>query len=114
MAVSQILEFEKKKQVKINLIYFANNLHPDMESARREGGTNAWDQILQNIKQNNTKNVVLITDRDMHYQAAYGPRLVVPGCVWFIWKNGDASSEIVNHLVGKRGNFQYAFKGVHS
>lgn len=84
VAVSQILEFEKKKQVKINLIYFANNLHTDMESARVEGGTNAWDQILQNIKQNNTKNVVLITDDDMSYQAKYGPRLLIPGCVWFI------------------------------
>lgn len=52
-----------------------------MEPARAEGGTRAWSQILQNIKQNNTKNVVLITDRDMHYQAAAGPRVVVPGCV---------------------------------
>lgn len=83
-----------------------------MKAARRECCTGAWNQILQNIKQNNIKNVVLITDNDMHYDAASGPRLVVPGCVWFIWRNGKASSEIVNHLVGKRGNFQYAFKGV--
>lgn len=48
----------------------------------------------------------------MHDDAARGPRLIVPGCVWFIWRNGIASPEIVNHLVGKRGNFQYAFKGV--
>lgn len=81
IAVKQLLEFETKQLVDIKLIYFANHLHDNKESARYEGGTDAWPHIIANINRNKTKNVVLITDDDMHWDAGRNPKCVVPGCV---------------------------------
>lgn len=110
-AVGYVLEFENKKQIKTNLYYFSNHVYTTKQPARNEGGTSAWNQILENIKANKSKNVVLLTDSDMNSQARRGPKCVVDGCVWFIWKDGNNSQEIVQHLIGKRGNYQYQFKG---
>jgi hypothetical protein len=60
-----VLEFEQKKQIKTNLYYFSNHIFGTKDAARAEGGTNAWDLILENIKANKTKNVVILTDSDM-------------------------------------------------
>jgi hypothetical protein len=60
-----VLEFEQKKQIKTNLYYFSDHVHSTKAAARAEGGTNAWDLILENIKANKTKNVVILTDSDM-------------------------------------------------
>ena len=73
------------------------------------GGTGAWPKIAENIIANKTKNVVLVTDRDMEYQGLKktGP-VIVPGYVWFIWKDGrSVSFEIPKKLRGKKGNSQY-------
>ena len=43
------------------------------------------------------------------YGAKGGPTLKVDGCVWFLWRNGISAQECVKHLIGKEGNYQYAF-----
>lgn len=108
--VGYVLEFEQKKQIKTNLYYFSNHIFGTKDAARAEGGTNAWDLILENIKANKTKNVVVLTDADMGWDASRGAKCLVDGCVWLIWKNGVNSQEIPKHLIGKRGNYQYEFK----
>lgn len=49
------------------------------------GGTQCWDAIIQQIKHDNAKNVVLMTDRDMESQAADSGTCKIDGEVWFIW-----------------------------
>ena len=109
-AISVISDFEAKKQVAVNLYYFSNNVYPDPESARAEGGTSAWNGILDNIQQTGAQNVVLITDTDMNGQAERSGRTVaVKGHVWFIWKTADDQSPIIPKcLLGKTGSSQYA------
>lgn len=108
-AISSINEFDQRGEIRLNIYYFSEHVHTDAESARVEGSTTAWREILQYIAANKTKNVVIITDSDMSYQALRGPSLTVDGCVWFIWKNGENAQELPQHLRGRRGNFQYAF-----
>lgn len=111
--IGYVLEFEQKKQIKTNLYYFANHIFGTKDAARAERGTDAWNLILENIKANKTKNVVVLTDADMDWDAKRGAKCLVDGCVWLIWKNGVNSQEIAKHLIGKRGNYQYEFRSSH-
>ena len=112
--VGYVLEFEQKKQIKTNLYYFADHVYSTKAAARAESGTNAWDLILENIKANKTKNVVILTDADMGWDARRGAKCLVDGCVWLFWRDGINNQEIPKHLVGKRGNYQYEFKSARS
>ena len=111
--LSYVSEYEAKKQIKINLYYFAVTLCSTKAEARAQVYTEAWPEILNNIVASKTKNVVLITDSDMAWDASRGPRCIVDGCVWIIWKNGKYSNAIAQKLIGKRGSYQYAFKSEH-
>ena len=105
-AVAGIKEFVDAGKLYLNIYYFSNHVHSDLASARAEGGTTAWMEILENIKSHKTKNVVLVTDNDMSYQALNGPNLIVDGCVWFLWK-GSRCPEIVSKLHGRRGSSEF-------
>lgn len=122
-AVATVKEFEDQGEIKINLFYFANEIGSTIVEAQRRGtGTTAWPKILQNIKATKATNVVIMTDDDIQYlgddynkwahqySAKYGPTCRVTGCVWFLWKNGLASPDCVKKLIGRQGNYQYAFK----
>lgn len=111
-AVATVKEFEDMGQIKLNIFYFANNVHTTLGPARNEGGTRAWKDILQNIKATNATNVVVMTDHDMNWDAEDGPVCKVEGCVWWLWKNGESAPECATHLVGKQSGptgLQYMF-----
>ena len=111
-AVATVKEFEDMGQIKLNIFYFANNVHTTLGPARNEGGTRAWRDILQNIKATNATNVVVMTDHDMNWDAEDGPVCKVEGCVWWLWKNGESAPECATHLVGKQSGptgLQYMF-----
>lgn len=111
-AIATVKEFEDMGQIKLNIFYFANNVHTTLGPARNEGGTRAWNDILQNIKATNATNVVVMTDHDMNWDAEDGPVCKVEGCVWWLWKNGESAPECTTHLVGKQSGptgLQYMF-----
>ena len=112
-AVATVKEFEDAGEIKLNIFYFSNGVGTTFESTRaRYGtGTHGWEKILQNIKATEAQNVMIMTDNDIEYigDAKQGPTCKVDGCVWFLWKNGEASPSCVSHLIGRQGNYQYAF-----
>lgn len=109
-AISCINEFDRQGEIRLNIYYFSDSVHTNAQDARDEGGTSAWSDILANIQANKTKNVVIVTDSDMGgYARRAAKKLVIDGCVWFIWKRGVNSQELPKHLLGRKGNFQYAF-----
>lgn len=111
-AIATVKEFEDMGQIKLNIFYFANNVYTTLGPARNEGGTRAWNDILQNIKATNATNVVVMTDHDMNWDAEDGPVCKVEGCVWWLWKNGESAPECTTHLVGKQSGptgLQYMF-----
>ena len=114
-AVATIQEFADKGEIKLNVYYFSNTITTSPTDSCLGGGTGAWDDIIQNIKANHTKNVVLMTDTDMDGDAYNSGVCKVDGEVWIIWRMDNyyyhsGSKVIPEHLVGRKGNHQYAFK----
>lgn len=85
-AISSIVEFKKRGEIKLNIYYFADHVYSWPEAARAEDGTMAWDYIIDNIIANDTKNVIIVSDSDLNY--ADTPPLKVDGIVCFLWKDG--------------------------
>ena len=85
-AISSIVEFKRRGEIKLNIYYFADHVYSWPEAARAEDGTMAWDYIIDNIIANGTKNVIIVSDRDLNY--ADTPPLKVDGIVCYLWKDG--------------------------
>ena len=114
-AIATVKEFEDAGEIKLNILYFGDEVSSEYEVAHENGraGTRAWRKILQNIKATGAQNVMIMTDDDMNewgsYGAMGGPTCRVDGCVWFLWRNGLTAPECVSHLIGRQGNYQYTF-----
>ncbi len=110
-AIKSIKTFEDMGEIVLMLRFFDDIVTADEDDPRLgQGGTNAWPEILQEIKASNAKNVVIMTDHDMNWDAVrYGQTCRVEGCVWWIWKNGVAAEDCTKHLIGEKGNYQFAF-----
>ena len=85
-AISNIVEFERRGEVKLRIYYFADHVYSWPEAARAGDGTMAWDYIIDNIIANGTKNVIIVSDSDLNY--ADTPPLKVDGIVCYLWKDG--------------------------
>ena len=110
-ALSKLAQLEKDGEIKINIFYFANTVHNTPEPARSEGGTYAWNHIIDNIVLTRATNVVIMTDSDMEYWCSNPPHkgYKVSGFVWFLWKNGDNAPNLPRLLQGRCGTMQYSF-----
>ncbi len=112
-AVSTLVDMEEKGQIKINIYYFSNHVFNDMDSARREGGTWAWNDIVKNVIATNATNVVIMTDSDMEDRWSLTERsalkYTVPGYVWYLWRDGDNAPRLPRDLKGRGGVQQFSF-----
>ena len=112
--VSSLKEFVDRDELELNIYYFSDIVGQDLNTVRKYGGTSAWTKILDTIKSNNAKNVVVMTDGDMDiYAAKSGQKCLVEGVVWYIWKIGGyyttGAKELPKYLKGMQGTTQYAF-----
>ena len=107
-AVAALSQFEQKRKIKLNIYYFSSYLSTEYSEVAG-GGTNAWAKIIRNIQETRANNVVIMTDSDMNGQAGRAGQITVPGCVWYLWKNGVCASRITKDLTGKRGTSQFSF-----
>ena len=109
-AVALLQDMERQKKLNINIYYFSNALTTDPNDSCLRGGTHAWAKIIAKIKENGATNVVIMTDADMDYQAENGSTsCVVPGYVWYLWKNGERAASLPKNLVGKHGTLEFKF-----
>ena len=100
-------EYEKKNQIKVNVYYFAIHLETNAEVARKQGGTYAGDEILDNIQQTKPDNVIIMTDSDFDSTMHGSHKVTVPGAVWFLWKRGNQSRWLKSNLSGKQQTQSY-------
>lgn len=112
--VASLKEFVDRDELELNIYYFSDIVDQDLDLARSYGGTTAWTKILDTIKSNNAKNVVVMTDGDMDkYAARSGQKCLVEGVVWYIWKIGGyyttGAQELPKYLKGMQGTTQYSF-----
>jgi hypothetical protein len=110
-AIKSIKTFEDMGEIVLKLRFFDDIVTADEDDPRLgQGGTNAWPEILQEIKASNVKNVVIMTDSDMDFDSVrYNQTCRVEGCVWWIWKNGVSAPNCVKHLIGEKGSYEFAF-----
>lgn len=110
-AVSKLANMEANGQIKINVYYFANHVHNDISSARAEGGTRAWNDIVKNVISTNATNVIIMTDSDMEdwWEGKTALSYTVPGYVWYLWRDGDNAPRLPRDLKGRGGTQQFSF-----
>lgn len=121
-AIASVKVFEDQGDIVLNVFFFSDGVdNVSMEHCRDTygTGTHAWPEILQNIKATGAKNVLIMTDGDFERLSSYGyptspaknGSLTVEGCVWYLWKNGEASPSCLPKLKGRQGTYQYSFRG---
>ena len=118
-AVAALADMEEKGQIKINIYYFANHVHSDAMSARAEGGTWAWNDIVKNVIATQATNVIIMTDSDMEdrwdYEGYWNGNIgkaaayTVPGYVWYLWRDGTNAPRLPRDLKGRGGTQQFSF-----
>lgn len=110
-AVNKLVEMEENGDIKINIFYFANNVFNDVASARAQGGTRAWNDIVKNIIATQATNVIIMTDSDMEdwWEGPKALSYTVPGYVWYLWRDGDNAPRLPRDLKGRGGTQQFSF-----
>ena len=110
-AVNKLVEMEENGDIKINIFYFANNVFTDVASARAQGGTRAWNDIVKNIIATQATNVIVMTDSDMEdwWDGPKALSYTVPGYVWYLWRDGDNAPRLPRDLKGRGGTQQFSF-----
>lgn len=103
-AISALNEYVKRGQLKIDVYYFAVEIHDTPEAARREGGTCRADTLLEDIAAKKPNNVVIMTDGDVD-SGSNTKYVTVDGGVWLLFKNASyMSKDLPEHLRGKKLN----------
>lgn len=112
-AVNRLVEMEEEGQIKINIFYFSNSVFNDATSARAEGGTAGWNEIVKNVIATQATNVIIMTDSDMEdwWKPQDQPALsyTVPGYVWYLWRDGSNAPRLPRDLKGRGGTQQFSF-----
>ena len=107
--IADLKEFVDDGKLKLNLFYFTNNIATTPEGARAYGtGTGAWESIVNQIINSDTKNVMILTDSDMDWSASrLNKKVLVDGCVWYLWKQGVRAPELPKYVKGRLGTLEY-------
>ena len=108
-AVETLNTYVKKKQLVVELYYFADRVSSDPNDCGT--GTAAGAKLIEHIKINKPNNVCVMTDSDFDSwgEIFKAPRIAVPGGVFLLFRNGDISKGLIDRLRGKRMSKSYSF-----
>ena len=106
--VEDLNEFVDDGKLKLNIFYFTDDIANTPEGARKKGGgTGAWPHIINQIIASGCTNVMILTDSDMNEWGDHSKKVMVDGCVWYLWKNGVRAENLPKELRGRMGTLQY-------
>lgn len=110
-AVAALSDMEADGKIKINIYYFSNDVYTDAASARADGGTAGWNEIVKNVIATNATNVIIMTDADMEdwWKGDTALHYTVPGYVWYLWRDGINAPRLPRDLKGRGGTQQFSF-----
>jgi hypothetical protein len=106
--VEDLSEFVDDGKLELNIFYFTDDIATTPEGARKKGsGTGAWPHIINQIIASGCTNVMILTDSDMNEWGDHSKKVMVDGCVWYLWKNGVRAENLPKELRGRMGTLQY-------
>ncbi len=110
-AISTLNTYVKKKQLIIEVYYFANNIHTNASTARNEGGTGAGRRLIEHIAAAKPDNVVIMTDDDFDgwSEILQAGKVTVPGGAFLLFRNSAVSKRLVDRVHGKKFTKIYSF-----
>ena len=97
-AINVLKQYIQQGKIKVNLYYFSDTVCSTAREARSQGGTNG-QPILNHITATRPDNVIVLTDNDIDDCRT---NVTVPGAVWFLWKDGKRSDNLIDHLHGEK------------
>ena len=100
-AIGILNNYVKRGEIVINIYYFANHIHDNPEDT--ESGTHAGAELIEHIRATKPDNVIVMTDNDFDWAGEINdaPFIKVPGAVWFLFRSGERSQLLQQHLQGK-------------
>lgn len=106
--VEDLSEFVEDGKLELNIFYFTDDIATTPEGARSKGsGTGAWPHIVNQILASGCTNVMILTDSDMDTWGDHSKKVLVDGCVWYLWKNGIRAPNLPKELKGRLGTIEY-------
>ena len=106
--VADLQEFVDDGKLKLNIFYFTDDIATTPEGAKAKGGgTSGWGHIINQIIHSGAKNVMIMTDSDMDTWGDHSQKVLVDGCVWYLWKNGIKAPNLPKELKGRMGTLEY-------
>ena len=103
-AISVLKAYEERKEIKVDLYYFSNDIYSNAHEARLDGGTRAGALLIEHIIATRPDNVIVMTDDDIGTtwtQIYSAPKIKVPGAVWYLFR-GKASPALPQWLKGRK------------
>ncbi len=106
--VEDLSEFVDDGKLELNIFYFTDDIATTPEGARAKGGgTGAWPHIVNQVLASGCTNVMILTDSDMNTWGDHSKKVMVDGCVWYLWKNGVRAENLPKELRGRMGTLEY-------
>lgn len=109
-AIGVLKNYEDRKEIKVDLYYFANHVSGNNSKAEIGGGTGAGAEIIEHIRATNPDNIIMMTDGDMDYggweEILHAPKVIVPGAVWFLFRN-ESSRALKEWIRGARQTYAF-------
>ena len=99
-AIESLNYYVKQHKLKLEIYYFAVDIHTDAAAARIEGGTLPAATLVEDIKKRKPNNVVIMTDSDPDY--FYCPSVTIDGGVWLLFRGNNVSELLYKHVNGKK------------
>ena len=103
-AIGVLKNYEERKEIKVDLFYFSNDIYDNPQSARYDGGTGAGAKLIYHIQATHPDNVIVMTDDDIGTgwnEIFDAPKIKVPGAVWYLFR-GNASPALPEWLKGRK------------
>lgn len=118
-AIGVLNNYVSAGKIKIKVFYFANHIW-DTPSVGGEGGTHAGPELLEHIQATKPTNVIVMTDADFDRNQCLRDgnelrkdlKVSVPGAVWFLFRDGLRSEDLIKLLRGRKQTKIFDFNSV--
>lgn len=100
-AIGILNNYVERGEITIDIFYFGNHVSGNRNDVGR--GTGAGAELIEHIIATKPDNVIVMTDDDFDHwdEITQAPNIKVPGAVWFLFRRGQRSIRLQQHLRGK-------------